>query len=191
MPKTAPIAIGDHLYLFTGPRQSSDLVITSHGLYIPRPEFGRQTGKLRQVPGLGGWFSVPAGVELHFYGPHRRSLSDPGLSDVIMQRVVPYEKLQAGDKVRNYRLFKYEDDTYYHVSSGMDFRIKDKGHQVMDVLTVRNRFWAKRGVLLKHVLSALSEAGYDYERIHCVFCRVSPMDFRPGYKAQPAAQTQA
>lgn len=179
-----PIAIGDRLYLFTGNRQASDLVITAHGGYIPRPEFGRQTSQARRVPGLGGWLAVPAGVELHFYGPHHRALNDPGLSDVVSQRVRPYEVLREGDKVRNYRLLKFEDDTYFSISSGMRYREHTFGHQSMDVLTVRNRWWGKTGLPLKSVLSMLDEAGYHYERIHCVFCRVRPLDPRRGYDAQ-------
>lgn len=179
-----PIAIGDRLYLFMGNRQAGDLVITSHGGYMPRPEFGRQTGNARRVPGLGGWLAVPAGVELHFYGPHGWALNDPGLSDVIGKRVRPKEILREGDKVRNYRLLKFEDDTYYQISSGMDYRQRRFGHQGMDVLTVRNRWWGKAGLTLKSVLSMLDEAGYRYERIHCVFCRVRPFDPRRGYDAE-------
>ena len=183
-----PIPIGNRLYLFMGNRQAGDLVITSHGGYIPRPEFGRQTGKARRFPGLGGWFDVPAGVELLFYGPHRQALIDPGLADVIKRGVRPYEILRAGDKVRNYRLLKFEQDSYFDISSGMSYRQRRYGHQMMDVLTVRNRWWGKAGMPLMNVLSELGEAGYHYERIHCVFCRVKPFGTSKGYEAERVSE---
>ncbi|OZG73032.1 hypothetical protein BTA51_13850 [Hahella sp. CCB-MM4] len=198
MAKKTPL--GDKLYLFTDDTgmMAENLLITSHGGYIPRPDFGKQTGRARKFPGLGGWIGVPEWTQLYLYGPHTKTLLDPGLNSVISGKTNYLQRLQRNEKIRNYSLGKYQGDdtgeTYESISRDIDNNrtyinlrqeAMDSGDEGMiahvqrlcpnpfpkfDVLTVRNRKLMS-GVNLKHVLDMLASTGYRYTNIHCVFCR--------------------
>ncbi|MBU6954988.1 putative adhesin [Hahella sp. HN01] len=194
------IPLGDKLYLFTDATGmiAENLLITSHGGYISRPDFGKQTGWARNIPGLGGWISVPEWTQLYFYGPHTQALLDPGLSSVISGKTRFLQHLHPNTKVRNYSLSKYQGDdtgeTYDSISRDIDSnrtfitlrqdalnsgdarmmaevqRLCPNPFPKFDVLTVRNRK-LMGGVNLKHALDMLASNGYRYNKIHCVFCR--------------------
>lgn len=185
--------IGDELYLFrdnTG-KPAENLLISSHGAYVSRPEFGKNTT-------FGGWIAVPSGITLYFYGPHKMSLLDPGLSSIVSGKVNHLELVRAGEKVRNYRLSKYQSkddgESYDSIQTDIDQNRRfiemrtealasgDENVLKMvavacpdpfpsfDVLTVRNRWWMK-SVTLNNVLERLAKSGHNYAKVHCVFCR--------------------
>lgn len=170
MPKQ--IAIGNRLYVFTSKYgHANDLLITAHGTYVPRPEFGRQRGAARNVPGLGGWIAVPNRTTLHFYSPHKTSLLDPGIWSIVTHAVVPVESVDQGGVVRNYRLRKFEGDTYAGIREGLTYEERVYGGHAMDILTIRGKLTNIAGVTLSDVLSDLREHGLQYRNIHCSFCR--------------------
>lgn len=193
-------SIGKELYLFqdNSGKPAENLLITSHGGYFARPEFGKQTGKARNVPGLGGWLDVPAGVTLHFYGPHKMVLIDPRIVNVVDRAVHHLEKCRSPEKVRNYRLSKYQSEanreSYDSIKKAIDnnrdnnarrdeaiqsgdqdaLRLVERAcpnpFPTFDVLTIRNRFWMA-SVTLHDVFERLRNEGRMYTEIHCVFCR--------------------
>ena len=166
--------IGDHLILFykDGGNSNTDLVISAHGGYWARPELGKQTGCLRNIPGFGGWFKVPVGETLHFYVPHKYVLDDPEISNALQGLTHKFESSPAGTLVRNYRLNKYqgkhgnEQETYNHISQSID-----DPRAFFDVLTIKNRWWKIGGITLKAALEQLSKATSQYSDIYCLFCR--------------------
>ena len=121
------ISVGDSVYVFTGNdgKKTNDLIISSHGGYISRPEMGKQTGTARNIPGLGGFIKVPPPTTIYFYGPHKMSLLDPGLTPFGGSRLNYLEECKPNDRpIRNYRLTKYQEDggaeSYKDVSDFVD-----------------------------------------------------------------------
>ena len=173
-----------------------NLMITAHGGYFSRPEFGRQTGILRNIPGLGGWIKVPPGTTLYFYGPHKQVLTDPGIEAVISSKVYYLEMAKGQTKVRNYRLSKFEEDTDELIASAISrnrefVAIQEKAlnsgdenildvlrksapvpYRNFDVLAIEERFYQDNITL--HDMFKLLHNGFYYKQIHCVICR-SPM----------------
>ncbi len=189
------IALGSEFYLWQSEgARAPNLLVTSHGAYMPRPEFGKSS--------VGGFMNVPAWTTLHFYGPHQHSLIDPGISKVISGGLKVYESAPSGAAVRNYRLSKYqgrhgnENETYQSIRHSIDNnrmfealrqealasadpeklryvqRVAPNAFPAFDVLTVRNRWWmGGMGATLRELLQELSRAGHRYPNVHCVFCR--------------------
>jgi len=90
--KIQPIEIGDKLYLFKGGEQhAKHLLISSHG--------GSSKHKVM----------VPKWTTLHFYGPHGKSLLDPGAKDLILSENLEYEQIGPGKPVVNYPLAKFQE----------------------------------------------------------------------------------
>ncbi len=120
------ICVGDSVFVFTGDdgKTTDDLIVSSHGGYISRPEMGKQTGLARNIPGLGGFIEVPPSKFIYFYGPHKMSLKDPGLAPFAGSRMNYLKKVGSPDKIRNYRLTKYQEDggaeTYADVAKFVD-----------------------------------------------------------------------
>ena len=205
MPETPPegtLKVGRKLYLFTDHAgRAENLLITSHGGYFARPEFGKQTGRGKNIPGLGGWLEVPEWTTLYFYGPHKAVLQDPSIAKVFAGMKY-LEQVPAGDKVRNYRLSKYQgkhgnkeetyltiqgdiernrnfismrDDAILNPEITLDWIIKHCGKPFpkFDVLTVRARYSVlmAMGITVRDVLKQLEDKDYKYRHIHCVFCR--------------------
>ena len=168
-------ALGEHFYLFqkTPGQPSRKLIITSHGAFVP-----------------GMHLDVPADTALVFYGPDGKTLSDPGLGNVMRGEVQPYERKEAGSQTRNYLLSKYSDDQYGSIAYGAKL-------EGVDVLTVRNRktpalFLANSKIALSDALSELSKHGLQYDEVHCVFCRNFLLHPKPAtHVAATALQPQA
>ncbi|MNJ25650.1 hypothetical protein D3C77_201010 [compost metagenome] len=203
--------VGRELYLFQDDAGKSvdNLVISSHGEYMPRPEFGRHTGLARNIPGLGGWIEVPAGVTLYLYGPHKSALGVPGMAAVMSSKLNHLETLRSPQKIRNYRLSKFQDgyssETYGSIEEDIDqnrrcvdireraVSMRDQTTLAMiaenfpvpfprfDILTIRNRAWMY-SITLHDVLKALRQEGYRYSNIHCVFCRSPIVGPKPLFK---------
>lgn len=194
------IAIDNDLFLFKNDSSVNDLVISSHGGYISRPEIFKENEKLGNIPGFGGWFPVPNWTQLFFYTPHKTSLLDPTIEAFLDGNFMPYEIIHSGKFVRNYGLEKYQTsieknpngENYEKIITEMEnyariyntqlrtqHVIKNKPInpiRLFDVLTIRNRFSTRlTGVNLKDVLGKLEREGRYYDRIHCVFCRTSTL----------------
>ena len=124
--------LGEEIILFTDNTgvPAPNLVISSHGAYLPRPEIGKENER-------SGWFRVQAGVELLFYGPHKVALEDPTVDGVLAK--TPFEKKVAGELVRNYHLSKFQGrhgaktETYASIESGIDLNRTqvDSQHQIL------------------------------------------------------------
>ncbi|MET0340684.1 MAG: putative adhesin [Polyangiales bacterium] len=169
-----PVELGQHAFLWRGGRDVSQsrLMISSHGIYLPRPDFSEWRD------GQDGWLNAP--TSLVFYAPHGHSLLDPGTGPVMKGEVGAYETIPAGGRVRNYRLSKYQTrsagETYEHVSYAAWFE------ETWDILTIRSRAW-RFSITLREVLEMLRAEGYAYGSIHCVFCR-SRLMFAESYDAK-------
>ncbi|MFC1816433.1 putative adhesin [Thermodesulfobacteriota bacterium] len=90
--KIKPIEVGNHFYLFMGEKKRADhLLISSHG----------GVGSKKKV-------KIPDWTTLHFYGPHGKSLNDPGARDILLGENVEYEAIKPGLKgmVFDYPLFR-------------------------------------------------------------------------------------
>jgi hypothetical protein len=144
--------------------RKSDLIITSHG---SRTMMGGRT----LMRGLKKR-KVPAGMELHFYGPDRATI----VSGTIKFEFIDHDlrghvrkTKSAGERYVDYGLTKYqgrhgdEDETYDTVRECLGS---------YDVVTIRHRPLRLGGSInLSKLLAQLSKAGYVYEHIHCSFCR--------------------
>ncbi|MDN7140034.1 hypothetical protein KC131_05195 [Pseudomonas sp. JQ170] len=200
--------LGREIYLFQDDsgRSVENLMIVSHGRYMPRPEFGRQTGLARNIPGLGGWIEVPAGVTLYLYGPHKSAIYGSMITEVLDGEAKHFETLRSPQKIRNYRLSKFQadSDTYGSIKKEIDLNRRSAGGrgQAMsyggntilqmiaanfpgtiprfDILTIRNRAWMYT-VSLQDVFKALERWGFRYSNIHCVFCRSRIIGTEPVY----------
>ncbi|WP_407060679.1 putative adhesin [Burkholderia ubonensis] len=185
------IALGSNIYLFCDEgSRAGKLLISSHGEYMNRPEFGRQTGLIRNIPGFGGWFSVPQWTKLSFFSVHRTTLVDPGIDQFLLDSFVPVETALPGEVIRNYKLSKYQgrhnqkDEDYSSILSFMELnrnvsasrrrwaarKMNVQQVSTIDVLTIRNRFH-NDGVHLLDVLRTLECHGRRYGEILCAFCR--------------------
>ena len=154
LPPNGATALGEHFYLFQGPTQQSPrkLVISAHGAYLP-----------------GMNLKVPENTSLVFYGPDGHSLQDPTLGGVAREAVNIYEKTRPGEKVRNYLLGKYPEDS----SNNIRYTVNNSDY---DVLTVRNRknpSLALRNIAitLQDALTEVNNKGLQYQEIHASFCR--------------------
>ncbi|WP_163833448.1 putative adhesin [Spartinivicinus ruber] len=179
-PKVTREQVGNGFVIYSNkgadgnPSHAKRLVITAHGAYVPRPELGQSRA--------GGFIDVPEDTQLKFYGPHKKALEDPGIKMVTDKELQVYETLQNGDKVRNYRLWNYEPDTENNIKFGLGYEGFDTNNQLKpaseryDVLTIRPDTLKGKttGYTLNELLKTLKENGYDYDEIHCVFCRWRP-----------------
>jgi hypothetical protein len=155
------INLNEKCYLFKQSNESKreHLAITAHGMQMPLRLFKSGYGK----------FKVPEGTTLYFYGPDGSSLNDPGLGNVMREEISFFEKISSGEESNDYLLTKYKDDAYPDIEYGVNC----DGIE-MDIATIRNRWNVDLGtVKLSEVLQFLSDNGYKYPNVHCVFCRTS------------------
>lgn len=178
---TKHILLGKQFNLYKQQNETNKLLIYSHGGYISRPEFGCQTGVTRRIPGLGGWFKVPAEIEIYFYAPHKKSILSYSLNGV-MHRINPFEKLTSGTIVRNYRLRGLGHELPpKDIMTKMDEHNIGSGSNSTDVLTVKSASLLQlvRFPTLKEIIKMLSslnsneDIARNYTEIYCYFCRNS------------------
>ncbi|HUW33822.1 MAG TPA: hypothetical protein VM223_19610 [Planctomycetota bacterium] len=169
--------VGNQQIIFTfdahGER-AENLVISAHGGYWAMPK------KI-------GWKPVPAWTTLHFFGPHKSSIYDPGFKDVIRGDVKVHETLQPGDMCRNYKLNKYqgrhgeEKETYAAIKAALDDQVEKElpfasrtsnplSTEICDFLTIRCRT-LRISPSLFDVLKVLDQKGWRYANIYSSFCR--------------------
>ena len=165
----AQILIGNDLYLFRGEnRTSSDevhLLISAHGGAVYKQ------------------FSVPSGINLHFYTKHGDSIFDPGVYNIMKGDFQPVESIGSGGTCEDYWLSKYQgshgnpEETYDSIQRNIKQNaqcLSNRGRNFayhFDVLTVRNRWNNFSGVKLSTVLELLAQNYHNYREVHCSFCR--------------------
>ena len=187
------IDLGSHLRLWTHDMGGvvDDLVLTSHGISMSRP--WANSGAIRNVPLLGGALTVPKWTNLVFYGPHKKVLEDPGITNLMNGTAKHFEIKSGGESVKNYRLTFYEHDTDDIIKSRVELNreyvqiineLKANNQELpphiqamaslpkFDVIrVVQSGIKGTIGYTLKDVLAQLDKHGYHYKNIHCVFCR--------------------
>jgi hypothetical protein len=143
-----------------GPDAEVHLLISAHGAVLP------------------GSFTIPAGLDLHFYGKHSAAIRDPGAYDIMKGNYQVLETQRGGDTCSNYLLSKYQeeggDETYESLQANLDMNagaisrlanrtavITDRNFAFeFDVLTIRNRWHHKLGVSFSTVLDTLVRGGH-------------------------------
>lgn len=160
-------------------RNTRGVVISAHGGYSK-----------------GQSFTVRPYMRIFFYAPHGYSLNDPSMHRVVTGNAKFYGKpLTPGDTSYDYVLSKYQGkhggkdgDDYAMISSGMHpetleaqmARLREQGLNVIqqtmpqikyDVVTIRNRKGFYKDVTLSGVIDELRKHGYEYNEVHCSFCR--------------------
>lgn len=189
--------LGENFLLFTkGAQKSNELLVTSHGGYLP------WSGNAR----------VPTETTLRFLAPHGLMLTDPHLSNIIHKPEIPsysairdtsyvplgrtaaqpfiLKDLAGTDKigyVKNYILTKYKRDNYTDIAKLMtnshfyknlvkEFPDEAQrqglggGIAIRDILTIRNRAFMLP-TNLKTLFSDLIRHGIHYKEIIHVHCR--------------------
>jgi hypothetical protein len=190
------IPIGRELYLWTmdsSGKSAPELLISSHGSY------GGNTGRI----------SVPTWTTVAFYGPHKAILLDPGLREVLHGNIESLEEMPPGSSIFDYSLSKYQGEkhgsgrgenkeTYKTIQFDLQgneaalamslkngrvpkFMFKKGAIPVLDVLSIRNRWWMS-GISLGDVFRQLEKVQRKYSKIHCIFCRASSIN-DPSYNA--------
>lgn len=187
------IALGDKLYLHRPDRpfdpDEFHLLISAHGAVLPgsftTPEwgylhfYGRHgaaiydpgfrniiEGKYEVTESVGGGEACSSYLLSKYQGSHGNvretydSLQDAVRSNSDFLDLIRTLMASDDERKRNHaqRTFKGRDNFAFH----------------FDVLTIRNRWFAKFGVTLNYVLSQLDHHGYRYNDIHCSFCRWRP-----------------
>ncbi len=173
----ARTSVGDKLYLFKSTENATDCLISAHGGYYKQNRS----------------FTVPNGVQLLFYGEHKKVLADPGLK--MMHQVKGLEVVDTfagGSKdCPDYILSKYQgshntnNETYESILA--EIGIEDTKHAkvsargasgaaqlkwvgAMSVLTIRNRF-LRADLNLSYVIKEAVAAMPTLTTFHCSFCR--------------------
>jgi len=129
-PKAAT-ALGSYFYLFKSTTNSVDCLISAHGGYVSETRS----------------FTVPAGVNLVFYGEHGAALLDPRIYEFAkkMSKAKPVEVFTGGQTCRNYLLSKYQGahagedgksvvETYDQVANAVSNRDYQRTEKFKDVL---------------------------------------------------------
>lgn len=189
--------LGTQAYIFSSNKKKQDtdnsLMISAHG--GPQNAYtGIMSGSL---PSSGDYswfpeFTVPASMELYFYGPHNVTLLDPSYTTILKKAVHPYEIIKGGQKSHNYGLWKWQG--YHHSAAAVILGkiaqpIVDEGSETyqnilisynwvatqtfdyMDLLSIRYRPF-RWHTSLADVLKQLEEKyPGKYKTIHCNFCR--------------------
>nr|WP_315593444.1 hypothetical protein [uncultured Cupriavidus sp.] len=193
--------LGERMKIIARPGcDARQLVITAHGEYAP----------------WSGEAVVPAGTVVKFLNPHDTLLRDPGLRELAGSRDISFASVAstyvrqhkpmanqeaarwnlaalAGcatpGRVRNYRLFKYEDDDLNAIARALDFnrQLCESGiGTACDFLTIRNRRSLAAqvtDVTLRDVFRELATNDLHYDTIVCSFCRAPTFGSAKAYDA--------
>ena len=139
---------------------------------------------------FNGKFDVKAGMTLHFYCPHGWVLSDPSLHDVILGNAIIKETVTGARRYADYKLSKYqgqkhgsERESYANIAPlgmtdddlvGIGFTREQLAARPtplpLDIITIRSRDY-RVSPMLSDVLKLLRDKGWNYQTIHCSFCR--------------------
>ncbi len=175
------IPIGKKLYLYTNKAEPSkdryDLAIVSHGGYVAKPNRGQKVAPPESLPTPAELMQVPSGTSLNFYCPENQVLAY-AWRELVTRKIKRVGNPVHGKTIPNYRLSKFEIAKREDVRALEDEVASEGLPRPMDILTVRNRWWADH-VTLNDALSELASAGYKYKSIHCGFCRSREDDPNP------------
>lgn len=193
--------LGDRMKIIARPGSASrQLVITAHGEYAP----------------WSGDVAVPAGTVVKFLNPHDTLLRDPGLRELAGSRDMSFASVASNyvrqhrpmanqdaarwnlaalsgcatlGHVKNYRLFKYEDDDLHAIARALNFnrQVCESGiGNACDFLTIRNRKSLAAqltDVTLRDVFRELATNDLHYDTIVCSFCRAPTFGSAKAYDA--------
>jgi hypothetical protein len=154
-----PLGSQLHLYRLASRPPARKLLITAHGQYY--------TDKATRIHLPGEETTVPLGTTLVFYSRHGEPAIYGGIPGQLKSHIIPRERVGPGQRVWNYRLFKFE-----HRENEVETALKETTGCEFDVLALRNR-WSNRyqGTSLSDVFAACRARGLGYAEIHCSFCR--------------------
>jgi hypothetical protein len=189
-PEGAATPVGNYLYLFRSPLDTTECLISAHGGY-------KKSTKT---------FNLKAGLTVKFYGVHNKVLGDPGLG--VMEKnpkVVNSHPNPDGEAVLDYILSKYQgthssaNETYDKIAATlasethqMKIYLKNKDYvekhpaikaiyealKAVHVITIRNRFM-HANVNLSTVIEEITKFDSTIKTFHCSFCRSLIGDANP------------
>lgn len=143
---------------------NSELIISSHGGRTMMGGRSLSTGFQKK--------KVPKGTSLAFYGPDRAVLTAGTIKyEFITHNLAgqAHKVKMAGEPYVDYELSKFQG---YHGNEDETYDVVQECLGQYDVVTIRHRPLRGGGsIMLSKLLETLSNDGYNYRKVHCLFCR--------------------
>jgi hypothetical protein len=171
-------AIGEQLYYFrslSNPPNTRDCLVMAHGGF---------------TEGTDGMFTVPAGVNIHFYIPHGATANNPSVQLHILERShhVDNHIYGPGQECYNYQLQKvlghgadvggkgsrggyYLQVSNYMEDAGLSMAHAGPRNWAPNIATVRHRIFSSRSVTLESLVHQVKDAHAGLTDFYILACR--------------------